>query len=259
MQTLIAEDVSFRYSRSVPALTTVSLRISQGDFLSLVGPNGSGKTTLLRLFDRILLPATGRILLDHRSLNTYARREIARTIAFVPQDHGVLFPFTVEEIVLMGRMPRSAHRVFESSIDRAVAMDMMERADVAGLAATPVTALSGGERQRVFVARALAQQPSVILLDEPNAHLDIAHQIGVFQLLRQLNVESGLTVVSVSHDLNLAASFSTSIAVLAEGRLKAAGPPAQVITESLIGSVFGTGVLVDRHPDNNTPRVTLRM
>jgi iron complex transport system ATP-binding protein len=134
---------------------------------------------------------------------------------------------------------------------------MMHLTDVHHLSRQPVTKLSGGERQRVFIARALAQQPQVLLLDEPNAHLDISHQIDVFALLRRLNTESGITVVSVSHDLNLASAYSDRIAMLLHGQLAALGTPADVLTRERIGMVFRTDVLVDRHPSRNTPRVTL--
>jgi iron complex transport system ATP-binding protein len=257
MRALAVERVSFGYRPEVATLRTISLEVLNGEFLTLVGPNGSGKTTLLRLLDRIYIPHSGRILLDDRDIITYSRVELAQRIAFVPQDPITQFPFTVLEMVLMGRAPHSRGRAFENPQDRAVALDMLALTDVAHLARQPITTLSGGERQRVFIARALAQQPRILLLDEPNAHLDIAHQVDIFELIRKLNRESGLTVVSVSHDLNLAASYCDRIAMLVCGEIVSAGTPVQVLTEDRIRDVFRTHVLVDTHPTRKTPRVTL--
>jgi iron complex transport system ATP-binding protein len=257
MDALTVDNISFSYNPGVPTLKNVSLSIPRGEFVSLAGPNGSGKTTLLRLLDRIYLPEKGQILLSGQNLIRYSRSEIARRVAFVPQESGILFPFTVFEIILMGRSPHSRGTMFENKHDRQVAFDMMRMTDVEHLADHPVTSLSGGERQRVFIARALAQQPEIMLLDEPNAHLDIAHQIDVFNIIKKLNTESGLTVVSVSHDLNLAASYSDRIAMLESGSVAAIGTPEEVLTEARISEVFRTEVLVDRHPVGNTLRVTL--
>jgi len=257
MHAISVNDISFSYDLRVPTLRDVSLSLTRGEFLSLVGPNGSGKTTLLRLLDRIYVPHRGTITLFDRPLAKYARAEIARRIAFVPQENGIIFPFTVLEIVLMGRSPHSRGTVFENPTDRAIAEEMMTLMDVAHLSSQPVTSLSGGERQRVFIARALAQQPEILLLDEPNAHLDIAHQVDVFNILRKLHKDRGLTVISVSHDLNLAASYSDRIAMLVCGSLVAVGTPGEVMTEDRIKEVFGTSVLVDQHPGGGTPRITL--
>ncbi|MFN0156612.1 MAG: ABC transporter ATP-binding protein [Bacteroidota bacterium] len=258
MHALTINDVSFRYTPSVPTLQHVSFDVMPGEFLSIVGPNGSGKSTLLRLLDRIYVPHSGKIALDGQSLASYTRAELARRIAFVPQDSGIMFPFTVEELVLMGRAPHTMGRAFESMHDREVAVAMMSLLDIAHLANQSVTTLSDGERQRVLIARALAQEARILLLDEPNAHLDIAHQIDVFAILKKLNKEKGLTIVSVSHDLNLASAFSNRIAMLMCGSIAAIGTPAEVLTEARIKNVFRTDVLVDTHPDEETLRITLR-
>lgn len=257
MHALTVDNISFAYDPGTPVVRDVSFTVTSGEFLSIVGPNGSGKTTLLRLLDRIFIPSSGTIRIGEQSLSKLSRPEIARRIAFVPQDGGIQFPFTVYEIVLMGRAPHSRGRAFENAHDREVALEMMRETDIAHLADKPVTALSGGERQRAFIARALAQQPEIILLDEPNAHLDIAHQIETFRIIRRLNGDSGLTVVSVSHDLNLAAAFSDRIAMMVHGSLTALGAPGEVLTESTIRTVFNTDVLIDRVPGSETPRVTL--
>ncbi|MBP1657722.1 MAG: transporter related protein, partial [Bacteroidetes bacterium] len=186
MLVLTVDNVSFSYISGTPTLRNVSLEVKRGEFLTLVGPNGSGKSTLLKLLDRIYLPDTGSIRLDEKALSAYARPDLARRIAYVPQDRDTAFPFTVEEIVLMGRAPHASGAMFESLHDRDIARRMMELTDIAHLASHPITNLSGGERQRAFIARALAQQPLVLLLDEPTAHLDIAHQVEIFRLLRSL-------------------------------------------------------------------------
>ncbi len=257
MTALTTKNISFSYTLQIPTVHDVSLEIGKGDFLTLVGPNGSGKTTLLRLIDRILLPERGSIILDGKDINAFSRVELARKIAFVPQEPLPQFPFTVAEIVLMGRAPHMRGAVFENVHDRDVARAMMQLTDTLHLAEKPITALSGGERQRVYIARALAQEPQIILLDEPNAHLDIAHQIDVFRILRRLNQDSGMTVISVSHDLNLAAAYSDRIALLVCGSLTAIGTPKEVLTEERIREAFQTDVLIDAHPMNHVPRVTL--
>lgn len=257
MHALTVENISFSYRGTVPVLRDVSLRVHKGEFLSIAGPNGSGKSTLLRLLDRIYVPRSGKIFLDGKNISEYPRAELARRIAFVPQDASVLFPFTALEIVLMGRSPHSRGAVFESERDRVIALDMLKRTDTAHLAHQSITTLSGGERQRVFIARALAQQPEILLLDEPNAHLDIAHQLDVFSIIKKLNTESGVTVISVSHDLNLAGAYSDRMGMLVCGTLAALGTPREVLTEATIRSVFQTRVLVDSNPATRSPRVTL--
>lgn len=257
MHALAVENVSFGYSPGVPTLRDVSLSINKGEFLGVVGPNGSGKTTLLRLLDRIYIPQAGHISFDGRDISQYSRSDLARRMAFVPQDPNPQFPFTVLEIVLMGRAPHTRGRVFENPRDLDVAWDMLTLTDIAHLAHQPVTALSGGERQRAFIARALAQQPQVLLLDEPNAHLDIAHQIEIFTIIKKLNRETGLTVVSVSHDLNLAAAYGDRIAMMVCGSMTATGTPEEVLTETRILEVFRTPVIVDAHPLGQSMRVTL--
>ncbi|MEW6510760.1 MAG: ABC transporter ATP-binding protein [Bacteroidota bacterium] len=257
MHAITVDNVSFGYTPAVPVLRDVSLTVAKGEFFTLVGPNGSGKTTLLRLLDRIVVPQAGQITLDGQSLARLPRAAIARRIAFVPQDHSLQFPFTVEEIVLMGRAPHTRGKAFENAHDRDVARSVMAMTDIVHLAGKPVTDLSGGERQRVFIARALAQEPALILLDEPNAHLDIAHQIDVFAILRRLNTASGCTIVSVSHDLNLAAAFSDRIAMMVSGAIIASGTPAEVLTAERINEVFQVPVIVDTHPLRHTPRISL--
>lgn len=262
---LRVEHVSFSYP-NLSVLRDVSFDVPSGDFLSLLGPNGSGKSTLLRLLNRILLPHRGTVRLFERPLHEYKRGDLARAIAYVPQDGTWVFPFTVLEVVLMGRSPYVGRFGFENDRDVQIADEMMQLTDITHLANKPITALSGGERQRVLIARALCQQPKVLLLDEPNAHLDISHQIEVFQILRKQNEERGLTVLSVSHDLNLAAAFSKHVLLLAPAEqapeheastVVALGTPESVLTKSNIERVFRTHVLVDLHPETSSVRISL--
>jgi iron complex transport system ATP-binding protein len=262
---LRVEHIFFSYP-NLPVLRDVSFELRTGDFLSLLGPNGSGKSTLLRLLDRILLPQRGTITLQGRPLHQLSRKEIARIIAYVPQDSLWVFPFTVLEVVLMGRSPFVGRSVFESPNDLEIAWHMMKLTQIDHLAEKPITAISGGERQRVLIARALSQQPKILLLDEPNAHLDICHQVEIFQILRDQNQNKELTIVSVSHDLNLAAAFSKRVMLLAQedtgseelgATIVSLGAPAEVLTESNIERVFRTPVVVDRHPRSFSPRISL--
>ena len=260
------DNLSFSYP-GTPVLENIGFSVEPGDFVSIVGPNGSGKTTLLKLLDRILVPEQGTIRFGGHPLHEYARAELARRISYVPQETGWVFPFTVLDIVLMGRSPHLGRRVFEGGDDIRIAREAMELVDVASLEEHPITGISGGERQRVLIARALAQKPEMVLLDEPNAHLDLLHQLGIFAVLRDRNRAEGLTVVSVSHDLNLAAAFSSHILLLSREqppgearfgpyRVLAFGTPRDVLTPELLYKAFGARVLVDRHPTMGSPRVT---
>ncbi|MEX2115839.1 MAG: ABC transporter ATP-binding protein [Bacteroidota bacterium] len=255
------DNIGFEYPR-LPVLNNISFDVPRGDFLSIIGPNGSGKSTLLRLMARILLPGHGRILLEDRPLSSYSRKDLARLVGYVPQETHWLFPFTVMEVVLMGRSPYIGRLGFESREDIDLCRDIMKRTDIEGLAGKPITAISGGERQRVLIARALAQQPSLLLLDEPNAHLDLSHQAGIFEILADYRREHRVTVVWVSHDLNLAALFSDRVLVLAQAletgsHIAAIGTPAEVLTGETIKRVFDASVSVDRHPETGRPRIFL--
>ena len=258
---LSVENLQFQYP-GVPVLRDISFDVPSGDFLSLLGPNGSGKSTLLRLLDRILIPQSGSITLTGRPLSDFSRRDLARRIAYVPQDTLWVFPYTVLEVVLMGRSPHVGRSGFESKRDVEIAWEMMRLTDIESLADKLITAISGGERQRVLIARALSQQPEILLLDEPNAHLDINHQVDIFRILQEQNEQKNLTIISVSHDLNLAASFSKRTLLLGEGgdrgsTLFAIGQPKDVLTESNIERVYKTPVLVDQLPASTAIRISL--
>ncbi len=231
----------------VVALRAVSLRIGAGDMVAIVGPNGSGKSTLLRVFSGILSPAVGHACLAGRDVRDYDHRELARRVAVVPQETAVDFPFSVTEVVLMGRAPHLGRFGFPGPRDLGLAREAMERTGIGHLSRRAVQALSGGERQRAIIARALAQQPDVLLLDEPTSHLDIRHQVEIYDLMTELNAERGLTIVSVLHDLNLAAMYFRTVAMLAEGRVHSVGTPAEVLTYTAVKAVYGTEVYVTRN------------
>lgn len=240
-----------------PVLKGLNLAVARGEFLVVVGPNGSGKSTLVRAVTGALSPAEGRILLDGRDLRGLRPREVARTLAVVAQDTSVGFPFTVEEIVALGRIPHLPPLRSETPRDRAAVERAMRLTGTQPLAGRLVTALSGGERQRVMVARALAQEPRLLILDEPTAHLDIAHQVELLDLVRRLNRTEGLTVLAILHDLNLAALYADRLVMLRGGRVWAEGPPAEVLTEANILAVYGSRVKIVRHPATGQPQVML--
>lgn len=261
---LSLEHVSFGYSET-PVLTDVSLDLRRGDFLGLLGPNGSGKSTLVKLLAGILQPQSGTIRLRDVPLSSLKRRSIARTIAYVPQESNWIFPFTVREVVSMGRVPFVSGMGYGSFEDEAIVRQSMDQVDIVHLADKPVTAISGGERQRTLLARALAQRPEVLLLDEPNAHLDLTHQVAIFEILRRQNEERAVTIVCVSHDLNLAALFCRSAALLSHtsepgssgNSIVASGPVSDVFTSPILEAVFDAPLTIDRHPLVEVPRVTL--
>jgi iron complex transport system ATP-binding protein len=256
MPILELERISFKYGEK-QVLQNVTLTVAKGEFFGILGPNGSGKSTLLKLIDGIRLPCEGEIRLKGIAPGKMQRKDVARLVAVVPQEASWVFPLTVEEVVLMGRTPHIGRFAFESERDLAVARSAMEATDILPFAARLMETLSGGERQRVLIARALAQEPEVILLDEPTSSLDIAHQIRTFDLIRSLSRSAGLTVVSVTHDMNLASLYCDRIALLEEGRLHSLGRPGEVLNESNISEVYRVNVVVDHHPLTGLPRVSL--
>lgn len=237
--------------------------VDAGEILGIVGPNGSGKTSLLKLLAKVLRPQVGDMALFGRDLGTMAQVEVARTVAIVPQESPQVFSFTVMETVLMGRYPHhrgakwSAGFGWESAEDVLIAEEAMQSTDLTDLAGRSVMDLSGGERQRCMIARALAQAPQVLLLDEPTAFLDIQHQIEICTIVRRLKEERGLTVVLVSHDLNLASQYCDRILMLKAGKLFRLGSPHEVIDADVLRAVYGCDVLIDCHPDSGVPRVTM--
>jgi iron complex transport system ATP-binding protein len=229
---------SFRYRPSQPLLEGVDLTLAPGDFVALIGPNGAGKSTLLHLLTGWLQPAAGTVHLGGRPIGRWNRGAIARSVAVVPQREEGVFDFTVLEMVLMGRFPHASGTIsFESEDDHRAAIEALERVCLAGFEHRSCQQLSGGERQRLLVARALAQETPIILLDEPTSSLDLGHQRMLFALLRELN-EAGRTVLAISHDINLAAMYAKELAVLHRGRIVARGRPQEIVERSLLESVY---------------------
>jgi len=238
-------------------IKNISLEIKKGDFLGIIGPNGSGKTTLLRLLSRVLPPQEGMILFLGQDIFKLDLKSFCQKTAFVSQDTVINFAFTVSEIVLLGRIPHLKRLQSETKLDRKKADDSMVLTDTLVLKQKMIDELSAGERQRVMIAKALAQEPVLLFLDEPTSHLDIGHQIQILDLLKKLNKESGLTIVMVLHDLNLASEYCNRILLLAEGKVFKEGPPEEVLTYQNIEQVYKTVVLVKNNPINKKPYVVL--
>jgi iron complex transport system ATP-binding protein len=256
MSLICGQNINFSYTGK-PILDDLSFVIDEAQVVAIIGPNGSGKTTLLKIINGILFPDSGRIIIDGKNTRQWPRQELAKTIAIVPQENLSIFPFYAEEIVLMGRFPHLSHYHFEDKKDYRIAREAMEKTDTLSFAARRYDELSAGERQRVLIARALAQEPKILLLDESTVFLDLKHQVQFLSLLRQLNKTQKLTVVFVTHDINLAGSHADRIILLYCGKNYAIGSPAEVITAANIKEVYGVDVLVDQNPQSSLPRMTL--
>jgi iron complex transport system ATP-binding protein len=256
---LAARKIQIAYAPHVPpVLAQFSLELASGTFLGIVGPNGSGKSTLIRALSRALKPAHGAVLLDEYDLYAgHSARSAARTIGVVPQETNVSLDFSVREVVRMGRAPHLPGRPFasESSDDERIVTEALRAARVEDLASRSVTTLSGGERQRVLFARALAQQPDVLLLDEPTASLDLRHQSEILTLARSLAHDGGKAVLAVLHDVNLAAAYCDALVLLNHGEIAAQGTPAEVLTAENLQAVYGARVWVRPHPISGRPLV----
>jgi iron complex transport system ATP-binding protein len=239
-------------------LSDVSLRLAPGDFVAVAGPNGSGKSTLIRAMSRVLRPHRGSALLEGADLYGIPARRSAQAIAVLPQESSLEFDFSCEEIVLMGRAPYLGRFESESDRDRAIVRDAMERTSTWELRHRPIVELSGGERQRVLLARAFAQEPRILLLDEPTSHLDLAFQVQILRLVRTLRDEKKTAVLASLHDLNLASAYADRIVLLSKGRIVAMGTPTEVLTEAVLRPVFGDELTVRAHPDTGAPLVLVK-
>ncbi len=238
-------------------LRGVSLSVPAGEFLGIIGPNGSGKSTLLKCISRVLPPAQGAVHLSGQEVYRTPQREVARRLAVVAQEHPAVAAFTVGEVVRFGRIPHQGRWQAETMRDAAAVRRAMELTGTAEWSDRCLEELSGGEKQLVFLAQALAQEPEILLLDEPTAHLDLSHQNTLMQRLQQLNRDLGLTIIAVLHDLNLAAQFCRTLVLLQSGRVYALGSPAEVITAANIRAVYGSEVIVAPHPVLRCPTVLL--
>jgi len=238
-----------------PALDGVDVCVPRGLLYAVLGPNGSGKSTLMRTLLGVLRPERGEARVQGRAAHAWPRRDLARAVGAVSQTESVTFPVSVRELVAMGRYPHLGPLGAEGERDRQAVRHALERCDAAALADRAVTTLSGGEFQRVRIARALAQEPSALALDEPTAGLDIGHEMSILRLLREA-ADGGTTVLLITHHLNLAARFADRMLLLEDGRVAAEGTPDQVMREEVLSAVYGWPLVVGRDPVTGAPRVT---
>ncbi|MCF6268857.1 MAG: ABC transporter ATP-binding protein [Melioribacteraceae bacterium] len=262
MSLIKLSNIEFSYrevkSDSDFSLSDINLIINEGDFLSILGPNGSGKSTLIKLITGYLEPQCGEIILDGTDLKNYRQKDIAKKIAYVPQIPTSIYPFSVYEIIAMGRFPYLGISGFEKSEDIAIIDKMIELMELSHLVNKGINEISGGEAQRAFIGRALVQQPKILLLDEPNAHLDIKHQISIFNLLKKLNNKEGITIVTVMHDLNLTSLYSSRVVMLKNGKIFLDGKVNDALIPEKIKNVFEVDVEITTDVNSNLRTVLIK-
>lgn len=246
------EGFSFRLGKK-EILRDVSFSVQVGEYLSIIGPNGAGKTTLLKCLDRILRGGQGTVRILGQPLEHFGQRELARRISYVPQADGRLFPFTVEQFVLMGRYPYLSPFSSLSAEDRQAVHEALELTGTGEFAERLLNTLSGGERQKVFIAAALAQGAQILLLDEPTTFLDYRHQAEIRDVLQRIRARAPITIVAVTHDVNRAVLDSDRIVALSAGRVIFSGTPAEVMNPQTLAEIYQTELLLVAHPDTGLP------
>ena len=244
------DQVAFSYPSGF-GLKELNLKVRQGSIMGILGPNGSGKSTLLRLINGLLRPTRGTVRLEGRDLSSFSAREFAQRVAAIPSDNFFEFPFTVAEVVEMGRYPYLGRLQSPGNEDRQWIERARRLTGTEPFWERSISELSSGERQRVLIARALAQNPALLLLDEPSTHLDINHQVAMFRMLKAFHREQGATILVVLHDLALADAFCQQVALLKEGRLVQCGSPREVITSETLRDIFEADVQFHRRPDGS--------
>lgn len=253
MSVLELDNVNFAYlgknGNSEFSLKNVDLKINKGEFISILGPNGSGKSTLLKIVSAIFQPVEGKVILDSIPVVSYNKKNLAKFMAYVPQTFSVAFPFSVYEIVMMGRTPYMNMFGYENKNDIDIVNSVLDKVGIYHLRKKGINEVSGGEAQRAFIARALAQKPKILLLDEPNAHLDIEHQITIFNTLDQLNSETDLTILMVSHDLNLAGYYGERILFMKDGKIEMDDAKKNILNEDNIRTIFNVESRVEMSPN----------
>jgi iron complex transport system ATP-binding protein len=254
MMMIKLQDVTAGYDKH-DVLKGITLDIGQGDFVAVIGPNGAGKSTLLYTLINYLPTRSGDIIIRDKSLRQWNKKELARTVALIPQETVLPFDYTVTEMVLMGRYPWLELMQNWSTKDFNIVQEILCKLDLETLADRYYSQLSGGEKQRVLLARALAQQTEIILLDESLSQLDINHQIEMMQLLSEINLSEGKTIILISHNLNLAANVSSRLVFLREGRLIANGSPERVMTQPALKELFGIDLTLQNNPMSNRPNL----
>ena len=252
---LSADNVSLDF-RDKSILSNVSLKVSAGEFFVIIGPNGAGKTSLLKILSGLQKTQDGSVFLKGENISNYTRRNISKILAIVPQHIEIGFPFTVKETVIMGRTPHLGILGMEGKNDFHIAEEAMEFTEVYHLADRKLFQLSGGELQRVIIARAICQQPEIILLDEPTTALDPAHQLKIMDLMERFRRQHNTTIIMVSHDLNLASMYGDRLLLLKEGRVVKTGDPKTVLNKSLLEESYGCQMMVDESPLGQVARVT---
>lgn len=256
MKAIEAKNITFSYNTE-EVIKDVSFSLKQGEFLGIIGPNGAGKSTMLRILCSILSAKKGEILIFDKDINNIDKKSLAQKIAFVPQETHFALNFPVEDIVLMGRFPYLRAFQREGKDDFQTTKHALAYANVLEFKKRPINSLSSGERQRVVLARALAQQPQILLLDEPTSHLDLHHQYVIMELLKKLNSE-GVSIIIVNHDLNLASLYCQRLLLMHEGRIHSEGSPQSLINEEILKEVYGTEVTIITHPDTKIPQILLK-
>ena len=249
------KNLSYSYSKK-NILNNISFDINKGEIFIVIGPNGSGKTTLMKAIAGLIKIKRNTISVFDNLYEQYSRKAIAKTIAFVPQQIPSDFPFTVEELVMLGRSPHLGILGLDQKEDLETAHESMEFTGILPFAKRRIPQLSGGERQRVFISRAICQQPSIIILDEPTAALDLAHQIKIMDLMEKLKAQKNMTIIMVSHDINLAAEYADSMLILANGKIISMGSPNEILKFEILEKVYGCNILIDQSPLGNMPRIT---
>ena len=244
MVKLKIKNVAFNYG-SVHVLRNICIELAESEMLGVVGPNGSGKSTLIRCIDRILKPQHGTILLDGQNINDMHQMELARKIGYIPQTTAQVFPATVFDTVLMGRRPHLGWRSSEKDTEKV--LEMLQRLDIEEFAMRDINELSGGQQQKVFIARALTQEPDVLLLDEPTSNLDIRHQLEVMDIIMNIVRDKGISAITAIHDLNLASRYANRMVMLSNGEIFSAGDPTSTLTAENIEHVYGVEVKVSNH------------
>lgn len=255
MYSIEVKNLKFGYKEDL-VLRDISFNIEKGKFISIIGPNGSGKSTILKLLNNIYHPNSAKILIDGKDIDSFKKRDLAKKMALVPQDTIIDYEFTVQEVVLMGRYPYKGRFEKDNENDSKIVKEALELTNTLHLKDRVITEISGGERQRVLIARALAQNPSIILLDEPTAHLDINHQIEILNLLKRLNKEKGTTIVLVIHDINLGVRYSDEVIMMNKGKILGKGIPEKVVTKDNIELAYNLKVAIDRNKYTDTIYLT---
>lgn len=248
-------EVYFAYDQD-PVVKGISLQVKPGEFIGILGPNGSGKSTLLKILGGILKHNSGNVFFQNKNLHEYNRKILAQSIAWLPQEHEMAFPFRVAEIVLMGRHPYSSPWEFEGQNDFDIASRAMKITDTTHLSERLFSEISGGEKQRVMMACAIAQEPDVLLLDEPTTALDIKYQLEILNILQQLNRKNDMTLILAMHDLQLASKFCHRLILINKGKFVKDGTPKEVLQKEILDSVYGVSLKIFHDPEDGSVMIS---